>query len=197
MNCLGPPSLTRLPPEAAQAGSQIVTSTADMRISSQQPEPVSDGVDDPVRAFEDPTFIGNMEPDGVQLRLSLCGKAVRHQPDVGFTLREMRARPRCLTLSASSCIDLLVIVLPSPRARESSALSTAAKISARVRSRSSHSESASSTASSSRRNRPLRMACRINAFWSGVKLTFISRWPLFKFNALIVCRICEMVKWRT
>ena len=40
--------------EAAQAGSQIVTATADMRISSQQPEPVSDGVDDPVRAFEGP-----------------------------------------------------------------------------------------------------------------------------------------------
>ena len=51
--------------EAAQAGSQIVTATADMGISSQQPEPVGNGVDDPVRAFEGPTFIGNMEPDGV------------------------------------------------------------------------------------------------------------------------------------
>jgi hypothetical protein len=82
-----------------------------------------------------------------------------------------RARPRCFTSPASSRVDCDVIVRPSPRAREASAVSTAARISARVRSRCSHMDNASCTASSARWNRPVAVAWRTNASWSGVKCT--------------------------
>ena len=67
----------------------------------------------------------------------------------------MPAFPRCVTCWASSRIDSCVI--------------------ARPRSRSSHKERASLTASSSPRSRPLSIACRTNALWSGVRCTSICR----------------------
>ena len=98
---------------------------------------------------------------------------MRHQREVVSSARR-RARPRSFTSLASCCIDSCVMTRPSPRAREARASSSVRRNSARCRSRSSHKASASSTASSSEWSRPLSIARRAKAFWSGVRCTSIA-----------------------
>ncbi len=97
---------------------------------------------------------------------------MRHQRDVVSSARR-RARPRSFTSLASWRMDFCVIARPSPRASEARASSSVKRNSARCRSRSSHKASASRTASCSEWNRPLSIARRAKAFWSGVSSTSI------------------------
>src|ERR1035437_3441286 len=159
--------------KAPQARAQIfVAAASHLGKAGQKKKPVGDGINHAVGNLDAAALLGYVIPDAVELGFGFWCNAGGHQRARGRSAAR-RARPRFFTSLASSRIDCSVILRPSPRASEASALSTAVRISTRVRSRSSHMASASCTASSPRWSRPLSIAWRTNAFWSGVSCTSI------------------------
>src|ERR1019366_5972697 len=151
-------------PKTAQAGPPIGAGTAQIGMLSQQPEMFGDILHHAYGGIDAATPTRDVEPYVIKFGLGLRRKAKpAHARGCCSALR--RAIPRLLTSSANCLAPSgVVTLLPSPRAREASALSTAIRISSLRRSRSSHNERASFTASSSRRSRPLSIASRTNAF---------------------------------
>src|ERR1035437_5880620 len=157
-----------------QARAQIfVAAASHLGKAGQQSKPVGDGINHAVGNLDVAALLGHVIPDVVKLGFRLWCNTVCHQCVGGYSAAR-RARPRFFTSSASSRMDCSVMLRPSPRASEASAVSMAVRISTRVRSRSSHMARASCTASSSRWSRPLSIAWRTKAFWSGVSCTSIA-----------------------
>src|ERR1022692_381275 len=159
--------------EAAHTRTQIATPSSHVWIPGQQPKALVDALHHPCGKIDAAAIAGHVNPDAVKLGFRL-GRKTELAHRRRFCSAESRAMPRRL-MSSVSCVtsSWVVILRPSPRAKDASACSTAASISNRRRSRSSQRDMASCTASSLRCNRPVSMAWRINASWPGGKCNSI------------------------
>src|SRR5271157_3892310 len=137
--------------KAAQAGAQIViTPPSQVRMPGKQPKTLSNALDDTSGNIDAAALASEANPDVVKFRFRFGRKTKLAHHRVMFCSAASRAMPRRF-ISPASCAtsSWVVIRRPSPRAKDASALSTAASISNRRRSRSSQSNMASCTASSS------------------------------------------------
>src|ERR1019366_7329404 len=131
--------------KTSQARAQIfVAAASHLGKAGQEKEPVGDGINHAVGNLDAAALLGHVIPDVVKLGFGFWCNTVCHQR-VGEISAARRARPRFFTSSASSRMDCSVMLRPSPRASEASAVSMAVRISTRVRSRSSHMARASCT----------------------------------------------------
>jgi len=159
--------------EAAEAGAEIFLAwPSDIGEAGKRKETVRDGINPAIGNLDAAAFPGDVKLDVIKICFGAWGDAMCHQRGAVSSARR-RARPRSFTSPASCRIDSCVTTRPSPRAREVRASSSVRKNSARCRSRSSHKARASCTASSSEWSRPLSIARRAKAFWSGVSCTSI------------------------
>src|ERR1022692_2161694 len=159
--------------EAAHTRTQIATPSSHVWIPGQQPKALVDALHHPSGNIDAAALAGHVNPDAIKLGFRL-GRETELAYRRRFCSAESRAMPRRL-MSSVSCVtpSCVVILRPSPRAKDASACSTAATISNRRRSRSSQSDMASSTASSLPWNRPASIPWRMNASCSGVKYSSI------------------------
>src|ERR1039457_6835242 len=148
--------------EAAHTRTQIATPSSHVWIPGQQPKALVDALHHPCGKIDAAGIAGHVNPDAVKLGFRL-GRKTELAHRRRFCSAESRAMPRRL-MSSVSCVtpSCVVILRPSPRAKDASACSTAATISNRRRSRSSQSDMASRPASSWPWNRPASMPWRIS-----------------------------------
>src|ERR1022692_1461016 len=163
--------------EAAHTRTQIATPSSHVWIPGQQPKALVDALHHPCGKIDAAAIAGHVNPDAVKLGFRL-GRKTELAHRRRFCSAESRAMPRRL-MSSVSCVtsSWVVILRPSPRAKDASACSTAARISNRRRSRYSQRDMASCTASSLAWYRPASMPWRMNASWSGVKCSSICLKP--------------------
>src|ERR1035437_10203369 len=116
-----------------QARAQIfVAAASHLGKAGQQSKPVGDGINHAVGNLDAAALLGHVIPDVVKLGFGFWCNTVCHQRVGGEISAARRARPRCFTSSASSRMDCSVMLRPSPRASEASAVSMAVRISTRV-----------------------------------------------------------------